>query len=189
MERHRKDYSKGIEEFIVNNIFVHPTHRQGMAQLLGSSPCRGHQPYRLHQPAQDASRVPTCPLRSAWTCAIDDTDFYVCRRWLRDSLRIRGRRAATSLRCSIPRRPTTRCSRLTRAHGIRGGSAGRGRGRQPKLTSSSCSRTTGRPSRRRGRFNPATGIPDRPEDWSVIELNGSTNYNTINAFYVTSPAP
>jgi hypothetical protein len=37
----------------------------------------------------------------------------------------------------------------------------------------------------RGRFNPSTGLPDRPEDWSVIELDGSTNYSTISAYYVT----
>jgi hypothetical protein len=37
----------------------------------------------------------------------------------------------------------------------------------------------------RGRINPVSGIPDQAEDWSVIELNGSTNYHTINAYYVT----
>ena len=179
-----KDYSKGIEEFIVNNIFTHPT--TGRAWFN----CWDRQIVEIVS-LTDYINTPKLAVGTGlsaalgFDCAIDEPDYYVCGAGSGTPSHSWSKGGDTfNLFDPSPKRDQVFPPRPSDTTGLRGGSAGPvAVGNRNDIV---IVQSNNWPAiETKGRFNPATGIPDRAEDWSVIELGGSTNYATLSAFYVT----
>jgi len=177
------DFSKGIEEFIVNHAVINP--RTGAAWLN----CWDRQIVHVVSLSEYINK-PQLPVGAALSPALSmdvalDEDFYVVAGGAGTALHSwsQGGDVFTLFDPSpghdrvFPARPTDPNQR-------RGGCTGAVA--ISKRNDIVIVQGNNWPAvETRGRFNPSTGVPDRPEDWSVIELDGSTNYHTINAYYVT----
>lgn len=178
-----KDYSKGIEEFIVNNALINP--RSGAAWLN----CWDRQVVNIVSLTEYTNK-PALPVGAGLSPSLSmdvalDEDFYVMaggaglalHSWSDGGDEFTLFDPSARHDQVFPARPT-----------------------DPKRQRGGCTGAVAVSKRNdivivqgnnwpavetRGRFNPATNVPDRAQDWSVIELDGSTDYHTINAYYVT----
>jgi len=171
-----QDYSRGIEEFIYNNIFVNPRSGQLVTNNWDRHACVVYSltEYK-NQPLQPTATKLSAAL--GMDVAIDQDLYFIgggsgtaSHSWTRDLKTLTP--FGTSIFPPLPNTTTP------------GGCAG------PVAMSYGTDAVIVQANNwpaieTRGRFNPTTGLPDRVGDWTQIELDGSTNYHTINAFYVT----